>query len=179
MSIALSSKRYAQAIFQIAKANNDYDTWQKNLNRIAELMQNPEFAEVIDNPKFRFDQKEKIIRKLLEGVDPLAINLALVLVLKNRFRYTEQIAKEYTAIYDESRGIKRASFTTAVSLNETDKKNYTAQLEKIIGNKLHIDFEVDNNIIGGFIARIDGSLIDGSLRNRLDILRDQISKYGK
>jgi F-type H+-transporting ATPase subunit delta len=102
-----------------------------------------------------------------------------VLVLKNRFRYTEQIAKEYTAIYDESRGIKRASFTTAVSLNETDKKNYTAQLEKIIGNKLHIDFEVDNNIIGGFIARIDGSLIDGSLRNRLDILRDQISKYGK
>jgi F-type H+-transporting ATPase subunit delta len=179
MSVALSSKRYAQAIFQIAKANNNFDTWQRNLIRISELMLNFEFAEVIDNPKFRFDQKEKIIKKILRGIDPLAMNLALLLVLKNRFKYAGQIAKEYGSLYDESRGIKRASFATAVSLNETEKNNCTAQLETLVGNKLKVNFEVDNNIIGGFIARIDGTLIDGSLRNRLNILRDHISKYGK
>jgi F-type H+-transporting ATPase subunit delta len=179
MSAALSSKRYAQAIFQIAKTNKDFDTWQRNLSRISELMQNPEFAEVIDSPKFRFDQKEKIIRKLLTGIDPLAMNFALLLVLKNRFKYAGQIASEYDSLYDESRGIKRASFVTAVSMDDADKKNCTSQLEKIVGNKLNINFEVDNNIIGGFIARIDGTLIDGSLRNRLSALRDQITKYGK
>ena len=94
MSLALSSKRYAQAVFQIAKLNNDYDSWQQNLNRIAELMQNREFAEVVDNPKFSFNQKEKIIRKLLQGIDPLAVNLALVLVLKNRFKSRPQLKRK-------------------------------------------------------------------------------------
>jgi F-type H+-transporting ATPase subunit delta len=179
MSSALSSKRYAQAIFQIAKSNNDFEAWQRNLNKISALMLNSEFADVIDNPKFRFNQKEKIIRKLLKGIDPLAINLALLLVLKNRLKYAGQIAREYASIYDESRGIKRASFVTAVSLNDTEKKAYTTKLEKLVDSKLNVDFDVDSNIIGGFIARINGTLIDGSLRNRLNILRNQISKYGK
>ena len=179
MSAALSSKRYAQAIFQIAKTNKDFDTWQRNLSRISELMQNPEFAEVIDSPKFRFDQKEKIIRKLLTGIDPLAMNFALLLVLKNRFKYAGQIATEYSSIYDASRGIKRAIFITAVKLDEKERKYCTTQLEELIGCKLNIDFEVDEKIIGGFIARIDGTLIDGSLRNRLTILRNQLSKQGK
>lgn len=179
MSLALSSKRYAQAVFQIAKLNNDYDSWQQNLNRIAELMQNREFAEVVDNPKFSFNQKEKIIRKLLQGIDPLAVNLALVLVLKNRFKYAGQIATEYSSIYDASRGIKRAVFITAVKLDEKERKYCTTQLEELIGCKLNIAFEVDEKIIGGFIARINGTLLDGSLRNRLNILRNQLSKQGK
>ena len=62
---------------------------------------------------------------------------------------------------------------------EKERKYCTKQLEELIGSKLNIDFEVDEKIIGGFIARIDGTLIDGSLRNRLSILRNQLSKQGK
>lgn len=179
MSIALSSKRYAQAIFQIAKEHNDFDLWHANLKKISDIMNNPSLAYLLDNPKIHFEQKEKIIREALNDIDPLAINLALMLVLKNKFRNASQISAEYDSLHDESKGIKRATFTTAFEPNKDEKIKYTQQIEKLTGTKLIIDFQVDPKIIGGFIARIDGTLINGSVLNKLELLRNQIGKYGK
>jgi F-type H+-transporting ATPase subunit delta len=179
MSVALSSRRYAQAVFQIAAEKNNYDNWQKSLKEISELLLNPDFARVLDNPKIRFEQKEKIIKSALHNADPLAINLALLLVIKNKFNSAGQIAEEYGRLCDEAKGIKRAQFTTAIELAQNEKNNALALLESLTGYKLSMEFNIDASIIGGFIARINGTLIDGSIRSKLDQLRDQISKKGK
>ena len=138
-------------------------------------MQNPEYAAVIQNPKIPFDLKEKMTAENLKGIDPLALNLAYLLILKNKTDIADQIAEEYERELDEYHGIKRAEVISAIPLTDDNKKSLGQRLETIIGKKLSIKFNVDPEIVGGFIAKIDGKLIDSSIRNKLDLLKDSMS----
>ena len=80
MSASVSSKRYALAIFQIAKDRNELDEWQINLGKIADLMQNPDFTAAVENPKLPFELKAKLTREVLGKINPLALNLAYLLI---------------------------------------------------------------------------------------------------
>jgi len=99
--------------------------------------------------------------------------------LKGRIKNAEQIADEYDNLLDEQRGIKHAVVTTAVPLDETDKQKITGQLEKITGRKVTVKLKVNPSILGGMVARIEDTLIDGSIRNRLDLLRKDLVEATK
>jgi F-type H+-transporting ATPase subunit delta len=171
VSITTSSKRYAQAVFQIAKGQNTLDEWKADLNKIADLMQNPEFASAIDNPKLPFELKAKLVEEMLGKVKTLAVNLAYLLIVKNKFKNAEQIAKEFDQLLNEHHGVKHAEIITAVPMDNTDKNNFVQRLEAMIENKIEADFKVDPSILGGVIARVNGSLIDGSILNTLKMLK--------
>ena len=175
MSASVSSKRYAQAIFQIAKDRNELDEWQVNLGKIADLMQNSDFAAAVENPKLSFELKAKLIQAGLGKINPLALNLAYLLIFKNKFRSSVQIAEEYEQLLDEFRGIMRAEITTAVPLSDSDKKIFGQRLETVMESKLHLEFGVDPGILGGIIARIKGSLIDGSIRSKLETMKKNLA----
>ena len=95
MSATISSKRYAQAVFQIAGEKKDFDTWQSDLRTIAGLLTDKEYYTIIDNPVIAFDLKIKLTEQKLGGMNPLALNLAYLLISKNKFKNAEQISKEY------------------------------------------------------------------------------------
>jgi F-type H+-transporting ATPase subunit delta len=175
MSATISSKRYAQAIFQIASEKKDFDKWQANLRKIAGLLTDEEYYTIIDNPIIAFDLKAKLTKQKLGSIDPLALNLAYLLVAKNKFKNAEHISREYDHLLDEYYGIKRAEVVTAIELTEPDRKNVTGKLEKIIGGKAAVKFNVNPAILGGIIARVNGSLIDGSVYSKLNRLKKQLS----
>lgn len=179
MSSAVSSKRYAQAIFQIARQKNDFEDWQKSLQKISAVMQDLTFASIMENPRLHFEQKTRLIKEMLGTINPLALNLAYLLVLKGRVRNAVQVADEYESLLDEYRGIKRADIITPIEINDTEKQQFREQLEKLTKSKLRMYFQVDPGLLGGFIARIDGTLIDGSVRNRLNLLKKNISTASK
>ncbi len=179
MSASISSKRYAQAAFQIAKGRKELDKWKSNLSRIALLMQDSEFADIIQNPKMPFDLKSKYTEEKLKGIDSLALNLAFLLIHKNKMDLIDQIAEEYGREVDEYHGIKRADVISAISMDDEHKKKLGRQLEDLTGSKLSIKFEIDPAIVGGFVAKIDGKLIDGSVRNKLKTLKDSMSGINK
>jgi F-type H+-transporting ATPase subunit delta len=137
-------------------------------------MRNSELALLLENPKLKFEQKTELIDRLLGKINPKALNFAHLLILKNKYRNAAQISKQYQTFVDEFKGIKRAEIVSAIPLDDSEKNKIINRLEEIIGNKIRADFEVDEKILGGFIARIDGSLIDGSIKNRLDSLRNSI-----
>ena len=171
MSITTSSKRYAQAVFQIARDKNNLDEWQLNLKKIADSMQNSEFVSVIENPKVPFELKAQLTREKLGKINSLALNLTYLLILKNKLKIAGQIAEEFDHLLNEDRGIRNAEVITAVSIDNSDRENLTQRLETIIGSKIAADFKVDPAILGGIIARVDGSLIDGSIRHKLEMLK--------
>jgi F-type H+-transporting ATPase subunit delta len=171
LSITTSSKRYAQAVFQIAEANNTMDEWRTDLKKIADLMQNPEFASAIDNPKLPFKLKARLIEETLGKVRPLALNFAYLLVVKGKFKNTGQIAEEFDHLLNEHHGVKHAEVITSVPMGDVDKKNLIQRLEIMIGSKIEAEFKVVPSILGGMIARVNGSLIDGSVLNKLEMLK--------
>lgn len=179
MSTAVSSKRYAQAVFQIAQKKNDFEDWQKSLQKISEIMGNPQFASLMENPRLHFEQKMKLIKEVLGAINPEALNLAYLLVHKGKIKNASQVSEEYESLLDEYKGIKRAEIITPIELDNTEKQRFQQQLEKLTGSKLKMHFQIDPELLGGFIARIDGTLIDGSVKNKLNILKKNISMATK
>ncbi|MGA2366988.1 MAG: ATP synthase F1 subunit delta [Dehalococcoidia bacterium] len=179
MISTISARRYAQAIFQIAEANKNLDEWQKELGKLAELMKDREMVNLIDHPKVPFNLKSELIKQKLKTSNELVLNLCYLLILKDKLKNVDQIADEYGALLDEQRGIKHALVTTAVAIDDTEKQRIAGQLEKITGKKVSVKLQVNPSIVGGMVARIGDTLIDGSVRNKLDLLRRDLVEASK
>ncbi len=179
MISTISARRYAQAIFQIAETNKNPDEWQKELHKLAKLMKDREIVNLIDHPKVPFNLKSELIKQKLNTSNELVLNLCSLLILKDKLKNVDQIAEEYEGLLDERRGIKHAVVTTAVAIDETEKQKIASQLEKITGKEVSVKLQVNPSIVGGMVARIEDTLIDGSVRNKLDLLRRDLVEASK
>lgn len=179
MPATMWSKRYAQAAFEIAQEKDELEEWQADLSKIAEAAEDAEFVSLLENPKPPFELKAKLLKEKLGEINPLASNLAYLLVLKNRFRNAGQVAEAYERLLDDYHGIKHAEIVTATPLDDTDKEKLAHRIESITGRKISVTAQTDPDIIGGIITRIDGTLIDGSIRNKLELLKKELIETGK
>ncbi|MCJ7515580.1 MAG: ATP synthase F1 subunit delta [Dehalococcoidia bacterium] len=179
MPVTTSVKRYAQAVFEIALESNKLKEWQSNLAKIAKLVQDDEFVGLAENPKVPFDMKTKLVQEKLGKTEPMALNLAYLLISKGKIKTASQISEEYNRLLNEHYGIKSAEVTTAIPLDNIEKEKLSQNLETLVGKKVSMQVQVDPDILGGFIARIDDSLIDGSIRSRLEMLKKRLAETGK
>lgn len=179
MISTISARRYAQAIFQIARAENKLDEWNGELRKIADLMKDEQVSDLMENPKVPFNLKADLIKAKLEKADKLVLNLCYLLISKGRLKNANQIASEYESLMDDYRGIKHAVITTAVPIDESEKLKIKGQLEKITGKKISVELQVNPAIVGGMVARIEDSLIDGSVRNKLSMLKTDLVEATK
>jgi len=173
------AKRYAQAVFELALERNELDRWQSDLRKIASLAEDAALIAVLESPGFRFDEKAKLLSERLGEINPLALNLAYLLVSRGRLGVIGDIADEYQRRMDSHRGIERAEVTTAILLDDEDKLKLEAHLGGIVSKKVMLEPEVDSRVIGGFVARIGGKLLDGSTRSKLEALKRELIGAGK
>lgn len=178
MPITTSARRYAQAVFELAQESDKLEEWRQDLTKIAELVEDTEFMALMENPKLPFEIKTKLAQQRLEGINPLAMNLVCLLVTKGRLKNADQIAEEYERLLNDYHGTAVAEVTTAIPLDEVDKEKLNRHLEAIAGRKVNITLQVDPTILGGFVARIDDTLIDGSLRSKLGELKKTLVEVG-
>jgi len=170
----LYAKRYAQAVFEIALGRKELDRWQSDLRTIASLGEDAILIAWLENPKFRFDDKVRLLSEQLGDVNPLALNLVYLLAARGRLGMIGEIADEYQRLLDSYRGIEQAEVITAVPLDDEDKLRLGERLGAVVGKKVVVKPEVDSSLIGGFIARIGGKLLDGSTRSKLEVLKREL-----
>ncbi|MBI4180979.1 MAG: ATP synthase F1 subunit delta [Chloroflexi bacterium] len=175
MAGTVYAKRYSQAIFEIALEKKELDKWQSELKKIADLARNSALMAAMENPKFPFNDKVKLLSEQLGDVNQLTLNLVYLLVAKGKLSLIGKITEEYQRLLDSHRGIEQADVLTTVPLNDTDKLKLAERLGAISGKKVVIKAEVDSRIIGGIVAKIGGKLLDGSIRNRLETLKRELS----
>jgi F-type H+-transporting ATPase subunit delta len=174
LASGVSSKRHAQAVFQIALENNELEGWRSALHIMGERLKDPQLVGLLENPKVSFSQKQQILRTVLEGVGPLTMNLAYLLVAKNRLGVLGDLIAEYGYLMDAHQGREHALVTTAVSLEEGEKHAVEVKLAEAIKKEVVVATRVDPAIVGGMIVRIGDQLIDGSVRARLGGLKKNL-----
>ena len=168
------ARRYAQAVFEIALGRKELDRWQSDLRTIASLGEDDTIIAWLENPKFDFDVKAKLLSEQLVDINPLALNLVYLLLTRGRLSMIGGIADEYQRLLDSYRGIEQAEVITAVPLDDEDRLRLGERLGAVVGKKLVVKPEVDSSLIGGFIARIGGKLLDGSTRSKLEALKREM-----
>jgi F-type H+-transporting ATPase subunit delta len=168
-------KRYAQAIFELAREGDAFDAWQHDLDTMAQLVADEQGRQLFENPKVDTAQKYAVAERLLRPrVRPEALNLARLLIGRDRFAQADRLAVAFTELVREHRGIAVAEVTTAVALDEVATEDVRRRLGAMMGKQVELRPRVDPSIIGGIVARVGDYLIDGSVTGQLSRLRARL-----
>lgn len=173
------ARRYAQAVFEIALEKKELERWQADLEKVMGVVGDTSFMAFLESPKFRFDDKARTLSERLGGINPLALNLAYLLVNRGKMDLIGAITDEYHRLVDSYHGIESADVITAIPLGDKDKEKLAENLGALVGKKVVLRAEVDPWVIGGFTARIGGKLLDGSTRRKLVNLKRELAGAGK
>ena len=175
-----TARRYAGAVFELGVESNSLDSWRADLGRLAEYFGNKRLQFVLREPKIPLERKEQVVRDLLEGkVQAQALSLALLLVERNLVDHAPLIYTEFEKRYNEYKGQAVAEITTAIPLDDDLRRQVIGELQQMTGKRILLQERIDPSILGGAIARVGDTLIDGSLKRRFALLRTQIARGGR
>lgn len=129
------------------------------------------------SPIIKEDKKREILKEIFSDsrVDPVTLKFILLLVEKKREDLLHDIVKVYQQLYDEKMGIVTAEVTTAVEVNNSDRKKIEKKIIELTGAKsVKAIYKVDPSIIGGIVIRIGDTVYDASLKRKIQLLREQL-----
>ncbi len=130
---------------------------------------------VLSNPAIPLDQRSVALAGLLQGVATTGpSNLVQLLLKRGRIEELPRVAAEFRRLDDRRQGITHATVTSATALTPDELRALTARLEQSTGGRIALDTVVDEALLGGLIVRVGDRLIDGSVRGRLERLRNQL-----
>ena len=172
----VAAKRYAQAIFAIARDANTLDRWYTDLETLAGLVAEPTVGEFLRSTKIAEAQKSAILDQALRDLDPNVSRLAKLLVRKRRIGIVDQILAAYNELLNTTRGIAVARVTTAVALTDDGRRAVETAVQRASGaTEVQLEERVDREILGGAIIQLGDHIVDGSLRTRLAGLKRSLA----
>jgi F-type H+-transporting ATPase subunit delta len=177
MSLQIVAKRYAQAVLELAVAQGQLDKVVGDLTTVADAWStSAELRHAIENPLVAHGLKKAVVAELVDqiGASPITRNALLLMVDRRRMRALPYVAQWLRELADARRGLVRAEVTSAAPLSDAYYARLQTHLERATGQKVAIDRRTDPALIGGVVTRIGGRIFDGSLRTRLQSVRDAL-----
>jgi F-type H+-transporting ATPase subunit delta len=175
MAKGISGRRHAQAVFRIALETGQFERWQSDLQIMAAVLQDAEMVSFLESPRVSQARKTEVLLAAVRGVAPAALNLARLLVARNRLRMIPSLVAEYRRLVYAHKGVVEADVTAAVPITEGEEARIGRDLAVITGKTVMLGVEVDPRIMGGLVVRVGDKLIDGSVRTRLQELRRSLA----
>jgi F-type H+-transporting ATPase subunit delta len=171
-----SARRYAEAAFEIASADGTLDEWLRDLKTAAHAAGQPAVERLLGNPAVAVSARLKVADDAFGSrISDKALNLVRLLIRRGRVELLPQVARRYEELYERQKGIVRATITSAAPLDDAELREIRSRLSQITGGTLRTDVNVDPSLLGGVIVRIGDRMIDGSVRGRLERLRNRIA----
>jgi len=170
--------RYAQAFLEVlTSAKIDTSAVESQLNDfLATWNGSPELQEFFVNPAISsqtkvgfldtLNQKMKLRKELR--------NLLAVLIDNDRIGHVVEVAAGYRKLLQEQLGIRQAEIVTARKLTDVERLQLVADVGKLAGAEIDASFKQDPSILGGMVVRIGSTVYDGSVRGRLNRLKEEL-----
>ena len=177
MSVETVARRYAAALADVVAKTGETTAVQAELKSWDQIItSNSQLLEAFGNPAIAHESKEKVLENLIEKTKPTKTTANFLRVLLRNSRLTEigEIATRFAAVLEERSGSVAAQVTSARPLSEAEKAELQANLNKLTGKNVSPHFNVDESIIGGVITRIGSTVYDGSVKTKLEELKQQL-----
>jgi F-type H+-transporting ATPase subunit delta len=169
-------KGYAQALFSVVRAEGELDKVEDELYRFGKILEsNHELKQALSDQSIDLEQREKVLSELLEGkVSPHTLGLVRFIVVQGRTRQLPQILQELSELAAEARNSVVADVRSAVPLSDKQRKDLAGALSKATGKNVEVKVLVDPSVIGGVVAKVGDTVIDGTVKRRLEQLKEQV-----
>ena len=171
----ISTRRYAQAIFEIAKEKDSLESWMQDLTLLSETSLNREFVSLVNSPTVASNQKKDFVDKIFsDSISVLGKNLILLLGSNSNFEMVPEITDLFQKMVDADKGVEKAEIISAVKLTKDDEKKIMAMIKLMVNKDVQLINTVDPKILGGFIATVGDKIIDGSTKSKLSAMRKDL-----
>lgn len=174
----LVSKTYSEALFEVALEENKIDLFLNEISFVIETFKMHEnFYELFKTPLVKIEAKKKVIEEVFgDKLSQEMNNFLKIIVDKRRGHFIEQIKWEYENLVNKHKGIVNAVATTAVSLKDKDKTILQNKLSSLTGKTVNLSNEIDKNVVGGILIKIGDKVIDGTIKSRLEEMKESLSQ---
>jgi F-type H+-transporting ATPase subunit delta len=167
---------YAEALFRVVRAEGELDRVEDELYRFGKTLEtNHELKQALSDQSLEKGQRVKILEELLgDKVSEHTLGLLTFIVLQGRARHLPQILEQVSELAAEARNSVVAEVRTAIPLDGEQRKKLAEALSKATGKRVEVKVLVDPSVIGGVVAKVGDTVIDGTIKHRLEQLREQV-----
>lgn len=165
------ARPYAQAVFRLAQETGTLTLWSERLERLSVIVQDPEMATVVSNPKFSATQVAELFISLFdEKKDQELAKFVGLLAENERLSVLPEIRDIYEQLKSANEGIREAVITSAFPLDGPQLDNLMKELEAHFDTRLEPHVRVDARLIGGVRVAVGDQILDASVRGKLDAM---------
>nr|WP_308691532.1 F0F1 ATP synthase subunit delta [uncultured Terrisporobacter sp.] len=176
--IDVIANRYAEALFQLSEEENITKEIYNELHDVVELIKNnKELDNVLKSPLVAKNEKTQLIEALFNNkINNDLKNFLKILVEKGRISSLKSIELTFKELLNDKHNIIEGTVISAIALTEKQVKELEEKLSKKYNKNVTLENEVDQSILGGVLVRLGNTQIDGSVKTRLNNIKDQLTQ---
>jgi F-type H+-transporting ATPase subunit delta len=168
---------YARSLFEVAKEQNKLDSVREQLGAFADALDETRELQVFFfSPYFSTKEKEDGLDRAVTDVDPTVLNFLKLLIETHRMPVVFRVRREFDRLWLQENKRLPVQVTSAVPLDDATVKHIGDRIAEQTNRTIDLSSNVDPDILGGIVVRVGNSVLDASIKNRLEKLRKQVAR---
>ena len=168
---------YARSLFEVAKEQNKLDTIREQLGAFADALNDTRELQVFFfSPYFSTTEKQDGLDRAVSDADPILVNFLKLLIENHRTPVIFRVRRGFDELWLHENKRLPVQITSAIELDKATVSGIGDRIAEQTGQKIDITSTVDSDILGGLVVRVGNSILDASVRNRLEQLRKQVAR---
>jgi F-type H+-transporting ATPase subunit delta len=168
---------YARSLFEVAREQGKLDLLREQLGQFADAVKESRELELFFfSPYFSTKEKQESLQKLLDGADERLVSFLDLLIENHRMPVIFRVRREYERLWERENKLLPVVLTSAVELDGQTIKDLGDRIGERTGRTVTLTTHVEPDILGGIVVRVGNSILDASIRNRLEQLRTQVAQ---
>jgi F-type H+-transporting ATPase subunit delta len=168
---------YARSLFEVAKEHDKLDEIREELGQLSQaLEESRDLSLFLFSPYFSTEEKKEGLHRVISDADESLVNFLELLLENHRMPALPRIRREYDDLWREENRLLPVEVTSAVELDDNTIKSIGDRVGEQTGRTVELSSSVDPDLVGGIVLRVGNSILDASIRNRLEQLRKQVAR---
>jgi ATP synthase F1 delta subunit len=168
---------YARSLFEVAQEQNKLDPIRDQLGEFADALDDTRELQVFFfSPYFSTAEKVDGLDRTVSDADPALVNFLKLLIENHRMPVIFRVRREFDQLWQEENKLLPVQVTSAVELDQATVAQIGDRITEQTGRRVDLSAAVDPEVLGGLVVRVGNSILDASVRNRLEQLRKQVAR---
>jgi F-type H+-transporting ATPase subunit delta len=168
---------YARSLFEVAREHAKLDELREQLSQFADALDsNRQLAVFFFSPYFSTQEKQQALGRILDGADELFLNFLELLIENHRMPVIFRTREQFEHMWERENQLLPVDITSAIELDQATTESLGRRIGERAGRKVRLAAHVDPDILGGIVLRVGNSILDASIRNRLEQLRRHVAQ---